>query len=107
MDEKEFRKTMSCPPSDALLSFAESDIGDARSGPIADHAYGCDFCDMEVRLYRMFPQTDEEVETPLIPRALYQLAKSILSPGGSGRGISNGLFGYEGELELRQTCGAF
>lgn len=107
MNEKEFRKKSTCPPSDELLAFTLSELRDYASESVAQHTDICDFCKMEVELYRRHPQSQEGCETPLIPRALYEFAKSMLSRGESDTAVLNRMFGDDGELELNQACGAF
>jgi hypothetical protein len=42
------------------------------------HLSACEFCVSEVEFYSNFPPAEEPVQTPEIPRPLYELAESLL-----------------------------
>lgn len=76
---KEFAKTASCPRSEVLFDFSEGALGSRDSAGIDTHLTRCEFCSIETEMYFRFPLACEEVETPIIPRQLYKLAKALLS----------------------------
>lgn len=100
----EFRKTGLCPDSDALCSFATAETPDVEASDVEAHISECDFCSMEVDLYRRFPLEAVEVETPRIPRALLALATRVL---GASRKRDSKREDSLQEIDLDQTCGAF
>ena len=57
------------------------EICEIRTGRVSKmrwHLTFCDFCAAEFDLYLRFPPGDEIVETPQIPKHLFDLAESIL-----------------------------
>lgn len=104
---KDFHKSESCPASKALLALASAELCDERAAEIGEHLADCDFCSMEVEMYSRFPQAEEQTETPLIPRPLFELAKMLLPRRRDDGSTVDSVFGDDGEFELGQPCGAF
>ena len=73
-----FGKKEDCPTSAELLALADGEIRTGRVSKMRWHLTFCDFCAAEFDLYLRFPPGDEIVETPQIPKHLFDLAESIL-----------------------------
>lgn len=54
-------------------------ISDRERDSIAIHVKFCEFCAAEVDFYAHFPQTEEQVESAVIPAPLRELAEALLN----------------------------
>ncbi len=76
-----FGKTRSCPPSEALVLYAESTLEGHRLEAISTHLCACDFCCAETQLLARFPPTNCAVPTAPareMPLALRRLAEELM-----------------------------
>jgi hypothetical protein len=73
-----FGKKEDCPASTELLELSEGEMRPGRIAKLRWHLTFCDFCAAEFELYLRFPPVDETVDTPPIPKHLFELAESIL-----------------------------
>ncbi len=73
-----FCKSTSCPSSQELLAFAESEVSVIERGKIKTHLGACEFCAAEVKFYAHYPQAEETVPRVEIPTPLFELAEALL-----------------------------
>jgi len=73
-----FCKSASCPSSQNLLAFADSEVSAKERVKIETHLGGCEFCASEVEFYAHYPQAEEKVMKVEIPISLYELAEALL-----------------------------
>ena len=74
-----FGKKISCPTSQKMLAFQDGKTSEKESQTLRRHLAECDFCAAEVEIYAHFPQAEENIEPPMIPPPLYELAEALLS----------------------------
>lgn len=102
---KEFRKTERCPASETLLAFTQGALPPLESDEVEVHSADCEFCSMELEMYRRFGVGIEEIAAPRMPRPLFLLASKLL-PKRTDRGDADAC-GPDGHIDLDQACGAF
>jgi hypothetical protein len=73
-----FCKNGSCPDSHDLLAFQNGDLEVADSVELRAHLAECEFCSAEVEFYSHYPQPEESVESPEMPKPLAELAEALL-----------------------------
>jgi hypothetical protein len=73
-----FRKLLTCPQSEALVTFCLDSQAAAR---VAEHVAACDFCGAEAQLLSRFAQPADALPfaAPAMPAPLRRLAEEILS----------------------------
>ena len=75
-----FCKHKSCPSSELLLGYTQATLTHELLQQMSAHLDACDFCDAEMYLLSKFPPTGAPAyPSAKIPRALYRLAKDLLS----------------------------
>jgi hypothetical protein len=74
-----FRKLLTCPRTEALLSLSRGETKAQKS--IKAHVSSCDFCGAEVQLLSRFPPPANALPFAVLsmPAALRRLAQEILS----------------------------
>jgi hypothetical protein len=72
-----YRKSTTCPTTETLLRFARG----KRSGEVARHVAGCDFCGGAAQLLTRFPTREQAPSAPFatIPHSLLRLAEEMLT----------------------------
>ncbi len=74
-----FSKNQNCPDSHDLLAFQNGDMPVADSADLRAHLSSCEFCAAEVEFYSHYPQPEDTVESPEMPKPLADLAEALLS----------------------------
>lgn len=75
-----FCKHKTCPSAEMLLSYTQATLARELRPEMTAHLDACDFCDAELHLLSKFPPVGAVVcPTAKLPRALYHLAKDLLS----------------------------
>jgi len=74
-----FCKNENCPDSHDLLAFQNGDMPVADSAELRAHLAVCEFCSAEVEFYSHYPQAEDHVESPEMPKPLAELAEALLS----------------------------
>lgn len=76
-----FRKLRTCPQTETLLTFCQSNHAAARRGRIAEHVESCDFCGAEVQMLSRHAQTAGALSLPAhaMPAHLRRLAEDVLA----------------------------
>ena len=75
-----FCKHKTCPSAEMLLGYTQATLARELCQQMSAHLDACDFCDAEMYLLAKFPPTGAATyPTAKIPRALYRLAKDLLS----------------------------
>ena len=74
-----FRKKENCPASPLLLAFQRCEVTPKQSLLVMRHLSACEFCVSEVEFYGNFQPGEESVQTPEIPKSLFELAESLLN----------------------------
>jgi hypothetical protein len=75
-----FRKTRVCPPSEALMLYAERTLGRVKTAAINVHLSECDFCGAETQLLTKHPPSGSPVAScgHQMPVALRHLAEDLM-----------------------------
>jgi hypothetical protein len=75
-----FCKHKTCPSAEMLLGYTQATLTRELRQQMSAHLDACDFCDAEMYLLSKFPPTGAAAyPAAKIPRALYRLAKDLLS----------------------------
>ena len=83
---KLFRKRLSCPSSNLLLSLQQQTLAPEIEFLIKHHLAGCDFCYCEIPLLAFYTQPLKgECRTPELPINLRVLAESVLGQDKSAK----------------------
>jgi hypothetical protein len=84
-----FCKHKTCPSTELILSYTQATLARELRQELKTHLQLCDFCDAERRLLTKFPPAGAAIyPTAKLPRALYCLAKDLLSIStNSGRAV--------------------
>lgn len=103
---KSFRKKLSCPSSNLLLSFSTRTLAPEINFLIKHHLAACDFCYCEIPLLAFYTSPlRNETRAPELPINLRLLAESVLSQNRLARKV-RGVDGEKGysliELESEQ-----
>jgi len=72
-----FRKTVACPRSTTLLSFANEKLSPMVFTVVKQHLESCEFCSAELKLLAHH-RRERGLQPPSIPENLKILAESIL-----------------------------
>ena len=99
----DFCKNSSCPSSEDLLTFQKGESISTYHERINDHVCTCDFCSAEVEFYSHFHVTEEKVSESEIPRALFELAESLLNNKDKGSFLLNKLLIENEGLTLKKV----
>ena len=82
-----FCKHKTCPSAEMLLCYTQATLAYELRQQMSAHLDACDFCDAEMHFLAKFPPTGAPFcPTVKIPRALYRLAKDLLSVSTSAAG---------------------
>jgi hypothetical protein len=73
-----FCKQVTCPSSEALLSYGTIALTLDEEAQVKSHLAGCDFCGAELQLLIDHSPVDEEFDLPEIPLDLRCLAEALL-----------------------------
>ncbi len=73
-----FRKRVSCPSSQTLLTFRRSHFSYEDSARIESHLAICDFCNAELQLLTLHHSDPEEYAFAEMPTPLRRLAEGLL-----------------------------
>jgi len=75
-----FCKHKTCPSAELILSYTQATLARELRQEMTAHLDACDFCDAERHLLAKFPPAGAPLcPTVKLPRALYRLAKDLLS----------------------------
>jgi hypothetical protein len=82
-----FRKLLTCPHSEALLTFCLSTHNSGGRGRVAEHVADCDFCGAEVQLLSRFASPAGALPSAAfaLPASLRRLAEDLLSEASINR----------------------
>lgn len=84
-----FCKHKTCPSAELILSYTQATLARELRQELTAHLDACDFCDAESRLLAKFPPPDATIcPTVKLPRALYHLAKDLLSVSTNVAGLA-------------------
>jgi hypothetical protein len=73
-----FEKKRSCPSSNLLLPYSQSDLAAEQTSPVASHLVTCGFCAAELQLLSRHPAAEEFWEPAAMPAHLGALAEALL-----------------------------
>jgi hypothetical protein len=74
-----FRKELTCPSTETLLSYQEAALEKERANLIAAHLEGCEFCGAELQLLTDHVPAEAQCAFTEIPLNLRRLAESPLN----------------------------
>jgi hypothetical protein len=97
-----FCKNASCPSSENLLEFINSEITTKAAKKIEKHLDECEFCSSEIELYEHYTVQDEIIPEPKIPTPLFQLAEALMGSKQKNFRLLNKLLNENESFTLNQ-----
>lgn len=75
-----FRKRLTCPAAEALVSYARAELAGEGRAAVARHLATCDFCGAEAQLLsRDVPPASAHPSAAPLPKHLRRLAEDLLA----------------------------